>query len=349
MNKPKRIFISPLDWGLGHTTRCISIAKELHKLGHKIFFGVNKTQQALLEKETPFAEFIEFEGYNIQYPKFGSMTAKMLIQIPKILSRIQSETKDLNELIDKYNFDLVISDNRFGLHTSKIPCIYITHQINIQAPVFKQALHNLHEKFIKKYNYCWIPDYEAEKESLGGSLSHQKLSDNCRYVGPLSRFNSIAINDQHDYDYLAIISGPEPQRSQFEEIILKNFKRLPNKCAIIGGKPTENNKETHNNVSYFPHLESVEFLNIVSRSKNIICRPGYSSIMDFQILQKPVHFIPTPGQTEQIYLAKFHEKNGIEWSNQRDLRINHMLFNRLPKRTIQSPLTTEIKRILEIT
>lgn len=343
LQSSKKIFIAPLDWGLGHTTRCIPIAIELHKQGHEIVFGVNSTQRSLLEKEISFASYIHFEGYNIQYPKIGSMTAKMLIQIPKIITRIQSENKELQTLIDRHNFDLIISDNRFGLHTRKVPCIYITHQINIEAPIFKQALHNLHKTFINKYTHCWIPDYKDNIDNLSGELSHKNFPKNGIFIGPQSRFTTPAKETEIVFDYLAIISGPEPQRTLFEEIIIQNFAKSNKKCAIISGKPTNNSVDHINNVTLFSHLDSNTFYKIVSESKNVLCRPGYSSIMDFHVLQKPIHVIPTPGQTEQEYLAKYHEKNGIEWSQQQDFKLSHMLFHKLPKQRTNSKLREAIK------
>ena len=259
------------------------------------------------------------------------MGVKMLLEFPKILNRIRTEHNELQALIDKHKLDLIISDNRFGLYTQKIPCTYITHQINIQGPnLIKNQLHKIHGKYINRYTDCWIPDSEG-KINLGAELSHGKLHDNCSYVGPLSRFNEKATSENEDIDYLAIISGPEPQRSKFESIIINEFKKLNNKCAIVAGKPLLKKQKSIKNIHYFSHLNSNELFKIMCRSKKIICRPGYSTIMDLSTLQKPAHFIPTPGQTEQQYLAKLHgKKNG--WSAQNKLKIsNKSVFKTLPE------------------
>lgn len=331
LEKPLKIFISPLDWGLGHTTRCIPIAKELNKQGHSIFFGVNNTQRALLEQELDFVNFIKFEGYNIKYPKKGNMAFKMLLESPKILSRIRKEQKELNKLIGIHQFDLIISDNRFGLHSNKAACIYITHQINIQGPKqLLKLLHNSHGKYIKKYSSCWIPD-SGNNKNLGGKLSHDNIHNNCKYIGPITRFDKPATSTNEDIEYLGIISGPEPQRSKFEKQLISELQSIDKKCAIIGGSPETSESKTIENIEYFPHLDSEEFYNLVCRSEKILCRSGYSSIMDFSMLQKPVHFIPTAGQTEQEYLAILHgDNNG--WSPQNKFQINENLqFNYLPK------------------
>lgn len=328
MTKPKKIFISPLDWGLGHTTRCIPIAQELHKQGHSITFGVNEVQKSLLTQELDFGNYTPFEGYNIQYPKGSNMAFKMLLESPKILKRIKSEHLELQTLIDKHNFDLIISDNRFGLHSKKIPCSYVTHQINIQGPkLIKKHLHKIHGKYINQFSKCWIPD-SATKNNLGGELSHGNLHPNCSYINPLSRFNKKASSELEDIEYLAILSGPEPQRSEFEAIIIRELKKTKAKCVILGGKPLTNENHTIDNIEYFPHLDSKQLYKIMCRSKKVICRPGYSSIMDLSVLQKPVHFIPTPGQTEQEYLASLHGKEK-GWSKQDRLDLSNDIKYRL--------------------
>lgn len=307
MLEDKKVFISPLDWGLGHTTRCIPIIKTLQALGLKIWIGANKVQRKLLEQELSNVTYIPFKGYNISYPSSKNMVFKMGIQIPKILNRIHSEKKELDRLIDKYGFDLVIADNRFGLYANKIPSIYISHQINIQAPFgVDRILYNFHKKYIDKFTQCWIPDNEEFNESLGGKLSHGGLKENYHYIGLLSRFDAPALETNLEYKYLAIISGPEPQRSIFEEKIIDLFENKKEKCAILGGKPLEEKSKSIKNIDYYSHLETNKMIELISLSENIICRPGYSSIMDLSILQKPVLFVPTPGQTEQEYLAQFY-------------------------------------------
>lgn len=285
-----------------------------------------------MEQELDFGHYIQFEGYNIHYTKGGNMAVKMLLESPKILKRIRAERNELQILIDKHKFDFVISDNRLGLYSQKIPCIYITHQINIQGPnLIKTQLHKIHGKYINRFTHCWIPDSEG-KINLSEELSHGNLHDNCSYIGPLSRFNQKASSENEDIDYLAIISGPEPQRGEFERIIINEFKKLnKNKCAIVAGKPGSQKQESIENIHYFSHLNSTEFFKLICRSKKIICRPGYSTIMDLSTLQKPAHFIPTPGQTEQEYLAKMHGKeNG--WSTQSNLKFSSKLeYNTIPE------------------
>lgn len=345
----KKIFLSPLDWGLGHTTRCIPIIKSFQELGAEIWIGVNKEQQTLLEKEITEVNYLFFEGYNISYPSSNNMAIKMAVQIPKILSKIKKEKKELKKLINIHFFDLIVSDNRFGLYSDIVPSIYITHQINIQAPFgLDKILLELNQKYINNFTQCWIPDFPDKKEGLAGLLSHVLNSTNYKYIGPLSRFKYPSTNVKVEYHYTAIISGPEPQRSLFEKQIIQLFNSKKNKCAIIGGQPLAKDISSHDNIDYFPHLSSSQFYELITVSKNIICRPGYSSIMDFSVLQKPIFFIPTPGQTEQEYLAQYYlKKYNIGTCIQKNTlnKKNELYFNLLPF-NLNSSLTETLKENL---
>lgn len=346
----KNVFISPLDWGLGHTTRCIPIIKSLQELGAKVWIGVKEEQKRMLEQEVKNVSYVDFEGYNISYPSDKSMAFKMAIQVPKILLQIKKENNKLKLLIQKYQFDLIISDNRFGLYSNKIPSIYITHQINIQAPLgIDKVLYRLHEQYINNYAQCWIPDYESLEKSLAGNLSHRNIKENYFYINQLSRFNSPCLSSNAEYEFLAIISGPEPQRSIFEGKIADFFKSINAKCAILSGKPLVRSKKTNSNIDYYSHLNSEAFYELVNLSKKIICRPGYSSIMDLSVLQKPVLFIPTPGQTEQEYLAKFYKYNyKISYVKQENINaIKDSIFNSLPFSN-NANLTDKIRELVEL-
>ena len=163
MKTKKRILVAPLDWGIGHATRCIPIIKELKKNGYEVVLAADNRPLHLLSREFPKLEIIRFKGYNIKYSKYLSMPFNMLMQIPKLLWNIKSETKELDEIINNYNIDGVISDNRFGLFSSKIPCIFITHQLEIIAPYLKNKIRDINYSFISKFDACWIFDHEKSK------------------------------------------------------------------------------------------------------------------------------------------------------------------------------------------
>lgn len=315
METAKNILIAPLDWGLGHATRCVPIINKLINLGANVIIAADKRPFDFLIKEFPDLKSIRLPGYDITYSKGNNLSGKIIKSFPRIRKRIKLEHKALEKIIEEHKIDVVISDNRYGLWNYKIKTVFITHQLNIKAPrklkLFESVPRLFIRKFIRKYDECWVPDYEG-KINLSGDLSHKaKLSSNVHFIGPLSRFHLEETDDKcfetidHKHDLLVILSGPEPQRTMFENIISEQLKTSDLNTVVIRGI-TEKFEESqlNMNVKIFTHLKSDEICQLISKSKIVLCRPGYSSIMDLTALGKDAIFVPTPGQTEQEYLAK---------------------------------------------
>jgi UDP:flavonoid glycosyltransferase YjiC (YdhE family) len=307
MLSQKRILVSPLNWGLGHATRCIPIIRLLIKKNATVIIAAEGRPLALLQQEFPNLEFIHLKGAAISYPNNGSMILKMILSIPKIIGGIISEHRALKKIIIEKKIDVVISDNRFGLWNKDIKSIFITHQMMIKSPFAEKLLHRIHLFFIKKYDECWIPDIEGPI-NFSGDLSHKFIiPNNAFFIGIQSRFNNEEplVPGKSGYDVMAIISGPEPQRSIFEKLILQEIKQTSLKALVVCGKTDISQKtEFINNIEVISHLSSEEMETAILRSKIIISRSGYSTVMDLATLGKKAVFIPTPGQTEQEYLAK---------------------------------------------
>ena len=308
MKTKKRILVAPLDWGIGHATRCIPIIKALIANEYEVIIAADSRPMHLLSTEFPKLEIVRFEGYNINYPKYLPMSISMLLQIPKLLFRIKQENKTLHEIIKDYKINGIISDNRFGLYSQKIPCAFITHQLEIQSPYFTESIKKFNYQYINKFDTCWIID--DKDHNLAGNLSKPNiLPNNTLYIGPQSRFEYQERKKR--YDFLAIISGPEPQRTILEEGLVKTLKNRKEKSLIVLGKPELNNTQEINNLTIKSHLNAKELNKAILQSNLIICRPGYSTIMDLEKLNSKAFFIPTPGQTEQEYLAKTFSQKKI--------------------------------------
>lgn len=301
----KRILIAPLDWGLGHATRCIPIIRHLLDTRHQPVIAASGRPFSLLKAEFPEAETMEFEGYNISYPQGSGMTWKMFRSTPQILRRIKDEEKELDGLIDRLQLDAVISDNRFGLHSEKVPCVYMTHQVMIKAPFFETTLYRMHMKYMRKFSEVWIPDFQ--KEGLSGDLAHKyPMPFNGKYIGPLSRFE--ASDSELKTDVLVLISGPEPQRTRFESLVLEQLKGCDGKVTAVVGTPDKQFDRTEGNLRVVSHLNAEELQKEIAAAKLIVSRSGYSTIMDLAAMGKKAVFVPTPGQTEQEYLARLFDE-----------------------------------------
>lgn len=304
------VLIAPLDWGLGHATRCIPIIKALNALGYKVFIASDGPPETLLHKEFPNLTILKLKGYRVKYTKSKWLLPfKLLLQLPKIYSAIQYEHNWLDTAIEEYGIDLVLSDNRFGLHSLKIPSIFITHQLTIKTPFLWQ------QKLLQKINYsqinhftaCWVPDTEGEL-NLAGILSHPSIFPKIPvyYMGILSRFiRNEKAPVEKQYDYCMVISGPEPQRTLLENKMLSDASAIDGNILLVRGKPgNEEQIKVAKNVEVKNHLSGQDLQKAFNNSKYIISRSGYTTVMELLSLQKKSILLPTPGQTEQEYLAK---------------------------------------------
>jgi len=302
MNSKKRILVAPLDWGLGHATRCIPIINSLLQHNFKVIISANGRSFHLLKEEFPELEFVRIKEIDVKYPRFFPMSISIFFQIPKILFAIYSENKTLKKIVEKHKIDGIISDNRFGLFHKKVKSVFITHQLQIQSPYLKNFIQKINYFFINKFNMCWVID--DEKQNLAGELSKpKKLPNNYKYIGLHSRLEFS--KKVKKYKLCFILTGPEPQRTSFEKIIMQSVKEMGEKIVIILGKTEEEKKiTTKNNATIISSSNTSEINKYILESEIIISRSGYSTIMDLQKMQSKAIFVPTPGQTEQEYLAK---------------------------------------------
>ncbi|MBC8046459.1 MAG: glycosyltransferase [Fimbriimonadaceae bacterium] len=319
--KKKKVIIAPLDWGLGHATRCIPIIRACIERGCEVTIICSGRSLALLQNEFPQLQFIDLPAYNIYYQKKGSFVFKIIMQLQKVFSGIKREHKELNTIIEKIKPDLIISDNRYGLWSKKVKSILITHQMLVKIPSLKFAEPIVHWWLMQqhnKFNEVWIPDV-AGIPNISGDLSHKyKLPDYIKHIGILTRFKKPDILPQKEYDVLVILSGPEPQRTIFEEKIIAQSKTINKKFVIVSGK-AENKTDIQltDNMRIISYSIANELFELILRSEIILSRGGYSTLMDLAHLNKKCIFIPTPGQTEQEYLVKeLREQNLIYATDQ---------------------------------
>jgi len=334
LNKAPRILIAPLDWGLGHATRCIPVIRALKKQGAVVLVAGSLPILNRLRSELPDEEIL-LEGVQISYSTLLPAWLKIALQIRRIRRSIVKEHELMEALVIKHSIDGIISDNRYGIWHPKLPSVIITHQLQPAVPpffkFFRKGFNRTLNAFLQPFDEIWIPDLN-ECFSLSGELSVPfGETPPIKHIGWLSRFTSPASAEIKKWDVAVIVSGPEPQATVFRDTCIRFSLRNKLKAAIItAGTAPPNASLNCDLIEVFYSPDDSEFLTLVSQSKHLIVRSGYSTLMDLLKLNRPALLVPTPGQTEQEYIAKhmesrmgFHtvlqkEADGLKWT---DLRI----------------------------
>ena len=312
--KSKIALVCPMNWGIGHASRCIMVIKKLEESGYRVVIAATGKSKEFLSIELPGRTLLDFPSFKMAFSQTRWFAPIMFGLKSTLLPAILSEHHRLKKIVQQVHPDLIISDNRLGCWHRRIPSIIMTHQLNLRIPgTYKLTgalIHFLNRFFISRYNECWIPDFEAHR-GLAGDLSHPSVPQpNAYYIGTLSRFSDLIgpTTDQQPcrFDLLIMLSGPDPQRSELEQKILLQLVNIQMQVALVRGLPGANEAYVlDNRIHVFSHLETEDMFQLISQSALIICRSGYSSIMDLVTIGKRAIFVPTPGQTEQEYLARY--------------------------------------------
>lgn len=325
-NSQKNILVAPLNWGLGHATRCIPIIQKLEECGYTPIIASDGAALQLLKKEFPHLKSLELPSYGISYPKKGkNFRWKMMQNMPNIILAAAKERKLVDKWITEHQLSGIISDNRMGVHTNQIPSVYLTHQLNVLTGLTTYFSTKLHQKIIRKFTECWIPDVENEPNLSGKLGLSTTLNCKVKYIGPLSRFRKI--DSELKYDLLILLSGPEPQRTFLEERLISELKKYTGKVVFVKGLVAEKQEILQlKNITFYNFMQTVELEKALNESELVLCRSGYTTIMDLAKLGKKAFFIPTPGQFEQEYLAeKFQKEDLVPFCKQENFTIDKLL------------------------
>lgn len=307
---PKKILVGILDWGLGHATRSVPLIHYLLQFQCQIFIAASGPPRKILQEAFPDLPFLDPPPYAIRYPQSGrNMQMAILWQLPRLLAVVKEEERWLDEEHRQYGFDLIISDNRYGFHHPQVHSVFITHQLSPRSGWGSQAdlwLRKIHYRFIRGFNQCWVPDVEAGG-GLAGELSHPPvLPPNTQFIGPISRLEGQS--SDHNAGILVLISGPEPARSQFELIMRRQLKDHKGAFVLLRGLPGSGDQGIPGELN---HVDAAELAKLMAASSLVISRSGYTTIMDLLKMGKKAFLVPTPGQTEQEYLAGYLDQKGV--------------------------------------
>lgn len=300
----KRILVAPLNWGLGHATRCIPIINTLITEGFVPVIASDGAALTLLRKEFPNLSTLKLPSYNITYSKNGKLfKLKLLKDLPKLIKAVKAEKKAVSYILKHNDIAGIISDNRLGVRNKKVPSVFMTHQLNVLSGNTTWLSTKMHQNIIKKFDACWIPDTEGDI-NLSGKLGHVKKFDiPTTYIGPLSRFTKT--DSETKNDLMVLISGPEPQRAFLEEKLLFELKGYSGKVVFVKGiMERKQTIQVFGNITIYNFMTSELLEKTINESALVLSRSGYTTVMDLAKLNKKAFFIPTPGQFEQEYLAK---------------------------------------------
>ena len=320
-----KILVAPLDWGLGHATRCVPIVKEFLRQGAEVELAVVKANAGFFREVFPELRQRVAPGYNVVYPKYGFNMALWLLKNSAHLNAVMRyEKRYAEEMVERHGYDVLFSDNRFAFFSKNAYSVYMTHQRRIAFPPAVAALEGVgvrwHRARMKNFDEVWVPDVETAP-GYAGALSHLPAlrGENApavRFVGPLSRFDEVAGSLKLDdlkagsecagkYRVVAVISGVEPARTQFENRLRDILRDVPGNHLMILGKPQAPRRHwTEGNIEFVTHLPTGDFASAVRNSDWVISRGGYSTVMDMAYLGAKCVFVPTPGQYEQVVLAR---------------------------------------------
>jgi UDP:flavonoid glycosyltransferase YjiC (YdhE family) len=315
--------VAPLNWGFGHATRCIPIIYAILAKGWEPIIASDGKPLSLLQQEFPQLKILVLPSYQIQYPTHGNLQWHLLKKLPKMIKTMLAEHRLVQEIIQRELIDGIISDNRLGVWSKKIPSVYITHQLTVLSGITTFLTSFVHRKFIHHFDECWIPD--TVSHSLAGTLAtHHGFKIKTKYLGVISRLSQQ--QESKKYDLCVLLSGPEPQRTLLENILLKELKQFKGSICFIRG--VIDDAEDFKPVlpfTFYPYLTSTKLNKVLNQSDLIIARSGYSTILDLATLGKKAFFIPTPGQTEQVYLATYlHQQKIAPFCDQANFKLQKL-------------------------
>lgn len=342
-----KILVAPLNWGLGHASRCVPLVQQFIDEGHEVIIAGDGVSLTLLRRHFPKLRYVYLAPLNLRYGKGKRQVWAMVKAMPQILSWAMKDHALLQAVLREEKFDMVLSDNRFGCYLSpktkkanpELRSVYMTHQLHIFLPRgwrwLEGLAERLHARVCAKYKEVWIPDYEEKERSLSGELGHpQKMvhgtcpNGKWVYIGPKSRFESYRdVRSGHDmvtemssrrtelYETVALLSGLEPQRTILEREIAARYVGKEESVLIVQGLMNRpNTRMKRGNITIVPYLGDEELARVLHEARHIIARSGYSTIMDLEALGElqKAELIPTPGQSEQEYLAFWTQKRIIK-------------------------------------
>ncbi len=315
-----KVFYAVLDMGLGHATRSLPVIRGLVDRGCGVVVGSAGGALRLLREECPDLETVELPAYRIRYGRRGADLPGLVLQGPGMLRTIRAEHQALTELAERHGVERVVSDHRYGCWHPELPSFFLTHQIRFIAPRLLRPVEGLgalfNRRYHRRYRRVLVPDRLEEGQGLlSGRLSRPAWGNggaHAEFVGPLSSLPAGgADGGEEEIDIFVSISGPEPQRTVLEHRVLQQLPSLPGRREAALGLPGEAGRVEHREgLVVHAYLDRAAMADRMRRARVVVCRSGYSTLMELAAVGGKALLVPTPGQTEQLYLAERMDRRG---------------------------------------
>ena len=383
------VLIAPLDWGLGHATRCIPLIRALERAGHTVVACASGAGARLLRAEFPHLTVEDVPGHAMTYTKNRALLPLWLLaQLPLFLLGAWREGRAARRLCRRHGAGLIIADGRYGFRAPEVPAVFVTHQLGIvpPGPVWVRAalaplLRRLNARALTRFAEVWVPDFDGSP-NLSGALGHPAPRTHTgpgtsrgsgrpgasglrvSYIRPLCRFRPVeapwgsapvprplapraeadlpvppragppapgAVPAAPTIDILALVSGPEPQRSLFEKALRSALAALPGTHVLVRGVPGPAGGAGQDSgtgagscvvrqgtLTVFDHVSGAQLAVWLEAAGHVVCRSGYTTMMELAGVAKAnVLLVPTPGQPEQEVLAVHARRMGFAaWQDQ---------------------------------
>lgn len=324
-----RLLFAILNWGLGHASRSIPLIKAAEKQGFEVIIASDGGALDLLRLELPGRHFLTLPGYDIRYTKGRGLPWYLLFQSPRVWGVVQQEHALVEQWTAEFQLSGIISDNRYGCYSKSVPSALVSHQLHIEAGLLSWPVNWINRRFLRPFDAIWVPDDPIKEQRISGRLSRSRgIEPPVGYVGILSRFKSRSPSSSSGR-VLALLSGPEPQRTQLEEMVFDFMREHPHylQWHVVRGTTEPAATPIPPQVQVDDLLPAEALKQAIQGADLVVARSGYSTLMDLAVLGKKALLIPTPGQTEQLYLARRMKKKGwvhtvaqanIQWMREMD-------------------------------
>lgn len=298
----KRVLISPLNWGFGHVSRCVGLIHQLKEQGNHMVMACDEDQESVFRSYFPEEIYVRHAGYPFEFRGKGHFALDLMKRSTALHRRLKEELRQTEQLVERHQIDLVISDHRYGFYSDRVHSIFMTHQYNLPVSWYQTPVDTYHKKQMDRFGEVWILDDPDNR--LAGRLSRVAEADNVTFIGPYSRFSLYEAKEK-TMETVAIISGPEVYAKQLVSTIVTEHPEALFVCPE-GIQLPENVRRVEGG---WREQDAV-----ILSAKRIISRSGYSTIMDVDVLQAEGIYYPTPGQAEQQYLFELSKGGGDQES-----------------------------------